>query len=81
MSIFTDPIDARTTLRGLSPDELRALAKNSEIPKPWGIAVYHTRVRSRSAKHTHVVTEINAEHEQRLRRVREYLRRTGSGAG
>src|SRR5204863_4346029 len=74
MTIFTDPIDARNTMRGLSSDELRALSKNSEIPNSWGIAVYHTRVRSRSAKHTHVVTEIDAEHEQRLRRVREYLR-------
>jgi phosphoenolpyruvate carboxykinase (ATP) len=75
VSIFTDPVQAQSILRGLSPDALRELARSSEIPNSRGIAVYQTRIRSRSAKHTFVVYEPKPEHEERLRRVREYLRK------
>src|SRR5205823_1736141 len=72
VSIFTDPIQAHTLTTGLTPEELRSMARESEIPNSWGIAVYQTRIRSRSARHTYVVHEPTAEHEARLRRVRDY---------
>ncbi|MBI1801553.1 MAG: phosphoenolpyruvate carboxykinase (ATP), partial [Chloroflexi bacterium] len=74
MSALTNPIKPRTLLKDLSPAELRALAWTSEIPNQWGIAVYHTRIRSRSAKHTFVVYQPTAAQEERIRKVQDYLR-------
>ncbi len=74
MSVFTQPIQPRTLLRGLTPNQLRELARPSEIPNAWGIAVYHTRIRSRSAKNTEMVYLPTREQEERVREVQEFLR-------
>ncbi|HIC88490.1 MAG TPA: phosphoenolpyruvate carboxykinase [Anaerolineae bacterium] len=74
MSVLTEPIVAGNLLTCLTPDQLRQLARKDEIPNNWGMAVYRSRIRSRSAKFTYVVYEPTAEQEETIRQVREYLR-------
>ena len=76
MSIFTEPVAAKAILRNLPAPELRAMAKKDEIPNEFGIALYHTRVKSRSAAFTEIVYDPNAEQAQRIRKARDYLSQT-----
>jgi len=48
-------IRARSILKDLSGDELRALAKSGETTTEYGSPVYATRIKNRSAKKTYVV--------------------------
>ncbi|MBX6377472.1 MAG: phosphoenolpyruvate carboxykinase (ATP) [Clostridia bacterium] len=54
--ITLDPeVRARSVLRGLSAEELRALARHDERTTRYGSASYVSQVRNRSAKNTYVV--------------------------
>ena len=50
-------IRAKTIRKGLSRDELRELARPGEVTTEYGSPVYTTRVKSRSAKNTYVVSD------------------------
>ncbi len=73
MDIFTQPIVGGNILRNLSTEELKLLARGSSIRNSWGITLYHTSVRSRSAKETFVVKEYDPELEKELKAVRDFL--------
>ena len=76
MDIFTQPIKGGNVLSNLSTEELKLLARSSAIRNSWGITLYHTSVRSRSAKETFVVKEPDQEVEKELKEVREFLQGT-----
>jgi phosphoenolpyruvate carboxykinase (ATP) len=50
-------IRARSILKDLSGEELRGLAREGETTTEYGSPVYTTRIKSRSAKNTYVVTD------------------------
>jgi phosphoenolpyruvate carboxykinase (ATP) len=50
-------VRARSVLKDLSGDDLRALARSGESTTEYGSPVYSTRVKSRSAKNTYVVED------------------------
>jgi phosphoenolpyruvate carboxykinase (ATP) len=50
-------IRARSIQKDLSGEELRALARSGETTTEYGSPVYSTRIKSRSAKKTYVVTD------------------------
>ncbi len=76
MDEFTAPIKGGNVLSNLSTEELKLLARGSAIRNRWGITLYHTSVRSRSAKETFVVEEPNKEVENVLKDVRNFLQGT-----
>ncbi len=76
MDIFTQPIKGGNVLSNLSTEELKLLARGSAIRNSWGITLYHTSVKSRSAKETFVVEEPDQEVEKELRSVRDFLQGT-----
>ena len=89
-AIFSDPPRAGRLLTGLDADQLRDLARAREVPNQWGVAVYHSKVSSRSARRTFLVERPTAEHESLLRQVRQHLagqelvcldRQIGAGTG
>jgi phosphoenolpyruvate carboxykinase (ATP) len=51
-------IRARSILRDLSGDKLREMARSGEKTTVYGSPVYSTRVKSRSAKNTYVVEDV-----------------------
>jgi len=71
--LFTDPVPAGNLLTDLQPDELRMMARKYEIANRWGTAVYHSQVRSRSAKNTYVIYDPDEEQQERMSKLREYL--------
>ncbi len=76
MDAFTEPIKGGNVLSNLSTEELKLLARGSAIRNSWGVTLYHTSVRSRSAKETFVVKEGDGEVEKTLREVRNFLQGT-----
>ncbi|MCX6021591.1 MAG: phosphoenolpyruvate carboxykinase, partial [Chloroflexi bacterium] len=70
-NLLWDPLDTVNLWSGLGPDELQALAAPDALPNRWGITVYRSRVRSRSARQTRVV-RTPAEAPE-LAQVRDYL--------
>src|SRR6266571_6776136 len=72
--VFRDVIKAPNTWRNLSADELRTLARHNEVPNQLGVAVYHSRVRSRSATKTYVVKEPEQRVIEQMNELRDYLR-------
>ena len=71
--VFRDRLSAANTWRNLSAEELRTLARHDEVPNRQGVAVYHSRIRSRSAARTYVVQEPDERVAQQMSEVRDYL--------
>ena len=89
-TVLTDPPKPGRLLTGLSSEDLRALARSREIPNRWGVAVYHSKISSRSARRTFVVKRPTPEQEALLHQVRQHLastelvcldRQIGAGTG
>ncbi|MBI4498914.1 MAG: phosphoenolpyruvate carboxykinase [Chloroflexi bacterium] len=72
--LLRDPLQVPNLWRDLAPQELRVLASKDEIPNRLGVAVYHSRIRSRSARFTYVVQR--PEEAAVIEQVRDYLKST-----
>ena len=75
-AVFVEEIECGNLWYDLSSEELKMMANRTSIDNEWGITVYHTRVKSRSAKFTYVVKEVTPEIERELKAVRDYLKGT-----
>ncbi len=64
-------IRAKSILKDLSGEELRALARSGEKTTEYGSPVYATRVKNRSAKKTYVVADVAGRRHAAVDRARE----------
>jgi hypothetical protein len=71
--VFRASISTPNIWRNLTADELRTLARQDEVPKRLGVAVYHSRIRSRSATRTFVVKDPDGAVSDQMSEVRDYL--------
>ena len=59
--LFTKKIACGNLLSNLSTDELKILASSDAIGNRWGITVYRSLIRSRSAAETYLISEPTVE--------------------
>ncbi len=71
--LFTKRIACGNLLSNLSTDELKILASSDAIGNRWGITVYRSLIRSRSAAETYLISEPTVDLKNEINSVRQYL--------
>jgi len=71
--VFTDKLVCGNLLSNLDSEQLKTLASSVSIRNRWEITVYRSRIRSRSAKDTHLVNKITPDIKREIGSVREYI--------
>ncbi len=72
-SLFTKPLECGNLLSNLTSQQLKIMASSDAIKNQWGITVYRSKVRSRSAADTYLIDNISNDLKHELSDVRQYL--------